>query len=66
MTKDEYGEVSNDSPLFAMDCEMCLTTTNESELTRITVVNEKSEVCVSKTKLLRSKHQCSCIVLSFS
>lgn len=45
MTKEVYKEVSDDSPLFAIDCEMCLTTANENELTRITVVNEKSEVC---------------------
>ncbi|XKL63149.1 hypothetical protein PGB90_005513 [Kerria lacca] len=44
MTKDIYKEVSDNSPLFAMDCEMCSTTANENELTRITIVNEKAEV----------------------
>lgn len=43
-TKDVYQEVSDTSPLFGIDCEMCLTTTSENELTRVTIVNEQSEV----------------------
>jgi len=49
LTKEVYKEVAVDSSLYAIDCEMCLTTANESELTRITVVNEKSEVHVYTT-----------------
>ena len=42
-TKPEYKEVSQFSPMFAIDCEMCMTEV-QSELTRISVVNEQLEV----------------------
>lgn len=42
LTKDVYAPVTATSPMFGIDCEMCLT--NEgSELTRISIVNEKHE-----------------------
>ena len=34
-TSDSYEEVSDDSPMFSVDCEMCLTTAGKNELTRI-------------------------------
>ncbi|CAG2059391.1 unnamed protein product [Timema podura] len=43
-TKSEYKEVTPNSPMFALDCEMCRTTTGELELTRASLVNEKLEV----------------------
>lgn len=43
LSKDEYHPVTEKSPLLAMDCEMCLTNAG-SELTRVSVVNEKHEV----------------------
>lgn len=43
MTKDEYKPVTSQSPLFGVDCEMCITNAG-SELTRVSVVNEKHEV----------------------
>ncbi|EJD76767.1 exonuclease [Loa loa] len=43
-TKERYGAVKADSPFFAVDCEMCTTETGESELTRISIVNECYEV----------------------
>ncbi|XP_075979055.1 RNA exonuclease 5 [Anticarsia gemmatalis] len=43
LTKDEYAPVTAKSPLFGVDCEMCLTSAG-SELTRVSVVNEKHEV----------------------
>ncbi|CAH0694135.1 unnamed protein product [Spodoptera exigua] len=43
LTKDEYAPVTPSSPMFGIDCEMCLTNAG-SELTRISVVNEKHEV----------------------
>jgi len=46
MTKQAYAQVNPHSPLFGVDCEMCHTTNNIPELTRIAVVNEKLEVCV--------------------
>ncbi|GFY53938.1 RNA exonuclease 5, partial [Trichonephila inaurata madagascariensis] len=42
-TKESYSRVSKNSPMFALDCEMCVTT-KKSELTRIAVVNENCEV----------------------
>lgn len=43
MSKEEYTPVTATSPLFGIDCEMCITNAG-SELTRISVVNEKHEV----------------------
>lgn len=43
LTKDEYAPVTDKSPLFGVDCEMCLTNAG-SELTRISIVDEKHEV----------------------
>ncbi|VDO24924.1 unnamed protein product, partial [Onchocerca flexuosa] len=43
-TKEKYGTIKVDSPFFAVDCEMCTTEIGESELTRISIVNECYEV----------------------
>ncbi|XP_063444913.1 uncharacterized protein LOC134725204 [Mytilus trossulus] len=43
-SKEGYSTVSNQSPMFAIDCEMCVTTAKKYELTRVSVVNEKLEV----------------------
>ena len=42
-TKDEYIPVTATSPMFGLDCEMCLTSAGCNELTRISIVNEKYE-----------------------
>lgn len=39
MTKCEYSPVTANSPMFGIDCEMCLTNAG-SELTRVSIVNE--------------------------
>ena len=36
---DEYKEVTENSPIFSIDCEMCLTTANKHELTKICVID---------------------------
>jgi len=43
-TREEYFEVHDGSPLYSIDCEMCLTDSGEMELTRICVVDDKLEV----------------------
>ncbi|KFM76397.1 putative RNA exonuclease NEF-sp, partial [Stegodyphus mimosarum] len=42
-TKDSYLPVTENSPMFALDCEMCRTAKNPSELTRIAIVDESLE-----------------------
>ncbi|GIY13404.1 RNA exonuclease 5 [Caerostris darwini] len=43
-TKNSYSFVTADSPLFALDCEMCRSVKDPKDLTRIAVVNENLEV----------------------
>ncbi|KAJ1349998.1 hypothetical protein KIN20_005694 [Parelaphostrongylus tenuis] len=43
-TKDKYASVTKDSPVFALDCEMCVTSAGLHELTRISVVREDGSV----------------------
>lgn len=39
-----YDKVTDDSPVYAVDCEMCMTGPNRQELTRISVVDEKLNI----------------------
>ncbi|XP_071574836.1 uncharacterized protein Rexo5 isoform X1 [Temnothorax nylanderi] len=44
LTKDVYKEATSTSPMFGLDCEMCLTTSGNLELTRISIVDESMNV----------------------
>ncbi|CAD6193450.1 unnamed protein product [Caenorhabditis auriculariae] len=43
-TKERYAPVTADSPLFALDCEMCITAAGHHELTRISIIDEGGRV----------------------
>ncbi|XP_034249415.1 small RNA degrading nuclease 5 [Thrips palmi] len=43
LTKSQYKEVNNHSPMYGLDCEMCMTSIGASEVTRVGIVNEKHE-----------------------
>lgn len=43
-SKDRYSPVKPTSPLFALDCEMCLTCIRQNEVTRVSIVNEQNEI----------------------
>uniref|UniRef100_A0A0A1WVL0 Putative RNA exonuclease NEF-sp n=1 Tax=Zeugodacus cucurbitae TaxID=28588 RepID=A0A0A1WVL0_ZEUCU len=42
-TKDKYKPVTDNSPMFGVDCEMCRTVIGQNELTRVSIVNEDLE-----------------------
>lgn len=44
LTKDEYAEVHSGSKMYSIDCEMCRTISGFSELTRVSIVDEKFNV----------------------
>ncbi|RWS01759.1 putative exonuclease-like protein [Dinothrombium tinctorium] len=45
-TRHKYRAVSDDSPLFGLDCEMCINVDGESVVTRIALVNEELETII--------------------
>ncbi|VDN06050.1 unnamed protein product [Thelazia callipaeda] len=53
--QEKYSSLRDDSPFFAIDCEMCTTERGESELTRISVVNENYEVLLDTLVKPRNK-----------
>ncbi|GJQ68370.1 hypothetical protein Trydic_g16961 [Trypoxylus dichotomus] len=48
LTKDTYNDVTSSSPMYGLDCEMCLTTSGDLELTRISIVDEKHQTFYDK------------------
>lgn len=47
-TKPWYTPVSDNSRMFGLDCEMCLTTAKVNELTRVTMVDEDENVVLDE------------------
>lgn len=43
-TKNHYLPVTDESPMFAIDCEMCYTSIGRNELTRVSIINEQLDV----------------------
>lgn len=43
-TRNHYSPVTDKSPMFAIDCEMCFTSIGRNELTRVSVINEQLDV----------------------
>ncbi|XP_071537927.1 uncharacterized protein Rexo5 isoform X1 [Panulirus ornatus] len=43
-THEKFAEVKATSPMFAVDCEMCITCIFQLEITSVSVVNEKMEL----------------------
>lgn len=52
-TKNNYLPVSDESPMYAIDCEMCYTSIGRNELTRVSIINEQLDVSIYNTKLFR-------------
>lgn len=44
MTKDNYLEATEKSPMYGLDCEMCRTVTGNLELARISIVDESLNI----------------------
>lgn len=63
-TKDHYTPVTNNSPLFGVDCEMCRTMAGQNELTRISIVNEQLETIYES--LVRPEHKITDYLTQFS
>lgn len=43
-TQSHYKPVTDESPMFAIDCEMCYTSIGRNELTRVSIVDEQLDV----------------------
>lgn len=43
-TKSHYLPVTDKSPMYAIDCEMCYTSIGRNELTRVSIINEQLDV----------------------
>ncbi|KRT82027.1 hypothetical protein AMK59_5758, partial [Oryctes borbonicus] len=48
LTKDVYKDVTSSSPMYGLDCEMCMTTSGDLELTRVSIVDEQHRTFYDK------------------
>ncbi|KAL6743384.1 hypothetical protein Aduo_016428 [Ancylostoma duodenale] len=63
-TKDKYAPVTKDSPIFALDCEMCVTSASQHELTRISLIREDGSVVFDT--LVKPKNEITDYLTKFS
>ncbi|XP_017081182.2 small RNA degrading nuclease 5 [Drosophila eugracilis] len=54
-TKDSYAPVTNRSPMYGVDCEMCQTEAGVNELTRISIVNERYQTVYETLVMPRNR-----------
>ncbi|VDL76457.1 unnamed protein product [Nippostrongylus brasiliensis] len=63
-TKDKYAAVTKDSPMFGLDCEMCVTSAGIHELTRISLIREDGSVVFDT--LVKPKNEITDYLTKFS
>ena len=63
-TKSKYCQVSDSSPIFSIDCEMCYTTADKLEVTRISVVDENCDLVYDT--LVKPKNKITNYLTKFS
>lgn len=63
-SQDTYEKVTDQSPLFGLDCEMCKTADGKNSVTRVSLVNEKMETVYDT--LVKPKYKIIDYVFQFS
>ncbi|CAD5223974.1 unnamed protein product [Bursaphelenchus okinawaensis] len=63
-TRQCYGRLTETSPVFVVDCEMCQTTACKSELTRVTLIDEEGNIVIDS--FVKPKNKITDYVTCFS
>ena len=63
-SKSKYDPANDDSPLYAIDCEMCLTVYNESQIARVSIIDEQENVVLDE--FVKPKHRIRDYLTRFS